>query len=470
MGVALYGMISDSVPHRPSTYPATLTRYRAVLLQLQSSAVSAMPLAEAAMALAEQERQLTRDVQDLLFSFVENGINESESRMLEWCLTEHAKLCAEWVERFQKKTFKSSLKPWLPVVLNLYVRLNRLTVLSRLLRKQYGPGPIFSNLNRALSMASEFDVVAVAAEEPYGDGYETALGGLIFVTLLYSAEPSSLNPGDLWSFTQWLWTHVRQTEVTDKVPAKLDATWTIDFNQIEPPKRAALGVKPSSGRWFLNAAPMADYLGDLPTKSLQDQISARLFYNSKVRPTRVKAALPVEVAEFNFLQIHGWLAEPHLHQAPALSAWETLDVSDHGAGIVAPKPRSQFRINQLFLVRHPKNNSLHLGVIRKLEPTANEHTLLRMEWLGKRPQPIQIRSEWADVADSNRPDGWVNGLLLEPIGNKDSIRLFLPHLNVISGEHVSCQSIDGKASWGDLILNRLLELYPQHQLVDARRA
>jgi hypothetical protein len=459
-----------TIPRTFSSHPVALTRYREALLQLQSSAISALSLEPAATALSETERKLANDIQSLLSMFATDGVNESESRMLEWCLMEHARMCAEWIERFQKKTFKSSSRAWLPVILNIYVRLNRSTAISRLLRQQFGPGPIFSNLNRALAMATEFDVAAVAAEEPFGDGKETPLGGLIVCTLLYSADPSTLTPLELLSLNQWLLDHVRQTEISDAPQKKSNAIWVIELNQVDMPKMATQSLKAASGRWFLNAAPMSGFLTQLTPRTLQEKIETRLFHHLKTQSARVKASLPVDVLDFNFLQVHRWLAEPHVNTSPVFSNWETQELTDQGASILAPRPRNSFRINQLFLVRLPhKNNVLHLGVIRRLDPLSTSETLLGLEWLGKRPQPIQIKSEWADVADSNRPEGWVSGLLMDPIGNKDSLRLFLPHLNVISGEHVSCQSMDGRASWGDLVLNRLLELYPQHQLVDARR-
>lgn len=423
-----------------------------------------MSLIDIAAMISTCEREKSPEVLNILEMASNNDLLAADSRTLEWCLTEHAKIFSEWIEHFQRKIFKSQAKQWLPVILTGYVRLNRLLLLSKLMRGEPAYDFIFHNLMTALDVSIKHDLLAVAAEAPYGDGQETPLGTLIAATLLAYTKGPHANASDCYQLHQWLLPNATKTVVTEEIPSQTDATWMIDLTQRTIPSKYHAGVE-HTNIWFVDASHIKELMQPLLTNTTFSSAYTRLF--TPVFKKQSRAALS-DFGAFDFGQLHTWLTEPHLSSPPKLTPSSLFSKHSSGCVFSFKKDEYDFRINQLWLIRPKKDEPLHIGVIRQIENEENS-MFVHFEWIGKRPQPVELISEWSDVADSNRPPGWINGILLETIGDNSFLRILMPHVNTISGESVNCRTPGDDKTLRSLTYNRLLSIYPQHQLVEARR-
>lgn len=442
---------------------SSITPYRDALSKMQAE-ITHLPLPDVASLLSSHERRRSSVINELIILLSQSNLLPADARTLEWCLLEHAKMFAEWIEKFKRKLFKSQAKNWLPVMLTGYVRLNRIALLSKLMRGEPSYEFIFQNLMYALDAAIKYNSIATVADAPHGDGHETVLGTLITSTLLTHTRGPHAAAVECYQLHQWLLPQATKITVTESIPKTTDATWMIDLAHGTVPVKYHAGGD-ISNVWFMDATSIKEAMLPLLQSPTFSSAYTRLF--TPVFKKQSRAALS-DFGVFNFSQLHTWLTEPHLHPTPKLTPSSLFSKHSSGCVFSFKKDEYDFAINQLWLIRPKKDEPLFIGVIRQIEDE-EKSVYIHLEWIGKRPQPVEFKSEWSDVADSNRPTGWVNGLVIESISNAESVRILMPHMNTISGETIECRAPGDEKTLRSLIYNRLLALYPQHQLVDARR-
>lgn len=459
--------------HTYNTLPSTsvrsvaLVRYREALMKLQKSISDGVSLDKEARLLVEAERGLAKDVQEVFDSITNDFVDHEGLKTLEWCLLEHAKLCASWLDEFQKKKFRRlrGYKVWVPVILNVYVRLNRLTFLSRIIRNQQSSDVIFVNLIRALNFAITYKNIATVVEMPYGDGKETVVGALITCSILQHSLNQKLTASNIKKLESWYREHVTFVKVSTMPFENLSATLFVLMDRMTVPQWAPLsGVQDAPKRMFFNVLGLKEKVDELAQDEDFSFLPNQLFR----RESSFVKVLPVELTTFDFPDVFEWLVEPHKpFVAPDFKLYETESVGD--TDIVVRFPKDGYpRINQLWLARMKDIPLLHIGYVKRVELN-DFHALALIEWVGRRPLPVEARSEWADIADSSRSMDWLGGIVLESLEQKSVLKMFMPHTSLTPGETISCRLPSNHKDWGDLFFSRLLELYPNFQLIEVRR-
>lgn len=460
--------IETSKSKKEQHAPSIVTQYSDALIKLQSFALTALHLKESGKLIAKYERNIYPYINSYLISVADGTKDGSESKNLEWCISENAKICAEWIDKYNRKTFKTSARAWLPVVLNIYVRLNRLNAISRLLRGEYASENVFINLSRALSLAYDLDIESVVADEPNGDGKETALGSFTLLTLIYNVKLSKLSKKEIWGLLNWLTLNLNKVNLSNEPPQDLSATWVIEIGKMDLPKHATIGMKSADGRFFLDARGLESALLLLHPDNVQARVKEDIFEVGKLQiQNNLKASTPIEMLEFNFDFVYKSLSNAN-SMAKSFTKYTTVNIHEYGVGVLVNETQEKFRLNQIFLSKTKQNSPFYLGIIRKIEKISEKEAILTLDWIGTKIRPIKVRSEWADVADSNRPEGWLECLLMDSVKNKGYLNLFLTHLNVIWGEYINCTSSHKDEVWSEqLMIHKSLELYPNHMLVEA---
>ena len=446
---------------------AALVRYREALIGLQKSISDGVSLEKEARLLVEAERSLAKDVQELFDTVTDDFIDLDGLKTLEWCLLEHAKMCAGWLDEFQKKKFRNfrSYKVWVPVILNVYVRLNRITFLSRVLRNQQSSDVIFVNLIRAFNFAVTYKNIATIVDPPFGDGAETVVGALISCSLIQHSVNSNLSPSGIKALDKWYRSHLGYIKVSTMPFENLGATLVVLLDRMTVPQWAPFnGVQDAPKRVFFNVLGLRDKVEELANDPRFSYLPNQLFR----RDSSFVKVMPIELTPFNFPEVFEWLVEPHKpFVSPDFKTYETENAGD--TDIVVRFPKDKYpRINQLWIARLKDTPLLHVGYIKKVELN-DYHALALIEWVGRRPLPVEARSEWADIADSLRSTDWLNGVVLESLEQKSVLKMFMPHTSLTPGETISCRIPSNHKDWGDLFFSRLLELYPNFQLIEVRR-
>lgn len=444
-----------------------LARYRETVALLQKRVSEGPSLNKEALLIVEAERKIAKDIEEVFSYITDDFVDVDALKTLEWCLLEHANLCAVWLDAFQKKKFRklSGSKVWVPVILNVYSRLNRLTFLSRVLRNQQSSEAIFVNLIRAVNFALMYKNIATIVDPPYGDGRETVVGALITCSLLQHSLNPKLTPSALKELEVWFRENASLVKVSRNPPEKLSATLVVQFDRMSIPQWVPYnGVQDAPNRMFLNVVGLKSEIDGLSLNEKFSFLGDQLFR----RDSSFLKVVPIELTPFDFTNNYTWLVEPHKpFIQPDFVIYQTEKSND--SEVVVRFPKNQMpKINQLWLARLQDPPMLHIGFVKRVD-LSDFHSLALIEWLGRRPFPIEVRSEWADIADSLRSTDWLNGIIVESIEQKSVLKMFIPHTSLASGEIMSCRLPSNHKDWGDLFFSRLLEIYTNFQLVEVRR-
>lgn len=446
----------------PQSRHSALTPYRSAIQKMQSDSIS-MSLVEIAAMITSFERERFEETESILQFAANNDLLPADARTLEWCLIEHGKLFGAWIDAFQRKLFKLESKKWLAAILTGYCRINRLTLLSKIMRGDPSNDFIFTNLMAALDVSIKHKVLAIVADPPYGDGKETTLGSLITCALLSYTRGPHATPNDSKVLHDWIFNRSTKTTVSEVEPQSTDATWIIDLNQNNIPSKFHNGAD-NNNVWYIDATPIKN----LMHQHLQDPVFAAA-YTRLFTPPFKKQSRSTK-ADFGFLDfeiLHSFLTAPHSNTPPKTPPASLFSRHSTGAVFSFELNEYEFQVNQMWIARPKKDDSLHFGVIRHIE---NEDKIfVHLEWVGKNPIPVEILSEWSDVADSNRPSGWVKAILIEPINNSSILRLITPHMNTISGEVFQCRAPGDNNNIRNLKYTKLLSIHQNYQIVDATR-
>lgn len=443
-----------------------VTRYREWLSNAQIGGISLMKIDKSASTICSNERRLLSDI-DILLGKI-NGRDEIQKtfiRSLEWCLMEHAQMCAEWIDRYRRKTFKMPYKKWLPAVLGIYVRVNRITALLRISRGDISPGYIFSNMKFALAVANESDVASVAILPPYGDGKETVIGGLVWMTILYSIQLSDISFNDSIELSHWIGENLEKVEVLSDPPETLNATWIIELDNTSAPKRITYRVSQSDDKWFIDASSLKSSIVGL-SQPLRPHIEMNLFMSSM---NYIPVNINVDIMPFILDETHNWLSQPNICLPPPIIRATIVKMSEDNL-LVDAGDLLHLKTGNIILLRQKGKSYIQIGLCNRvvIEGDAVDNSskvMIEVGIIGIKPQPVQIRSEWAEIYGSNR-DGWSNAVVFYSVNIPNKLCIITPHLNTIAGENIECSSSDGASSWNGLVFGELIDIYGQTQIVE----
>jgi hypothetical protein len=401
-----------------------------------------------AKKLTEHDKNFHESIQSTLISLGQDGAETAESKAFEWCLLEHARLGAVWIDRFHRKTFKSpSLKQWLPVILTQYTRANRLSGMSRLYRQQYTVGHVFPNLVRASKIASHYDALTSLVQPPYGDGQETVLGSLILTTLLYYL-PQPLDNKVLSEVNSWLIKHLKRTHVSPQKTASA-LLWVLDFQVLDLPERVdAYYLEKNETVWFLDVAPLIPVVRELGIAAMKAVNETILRPPELVE--RFKIAQKIKIKEVD--------AELSLkHQLPEGEGgitYHASEISEKDIQLLTNEHYRQFRMNQIFLIEHPLTRSLLMASLKQIDNTP-QGTELDLDWVGCQLEEVSLT-----IKETQLNAIWLYSL------DRNHNYLFSKHINFFPGQWVDVLFKTGPQK---VKLENISELYPKYQLISVSR-